>query len=101
MSLRQAINAKCKECIYDPRDRGTCAQQIACCTVKSCPLYPVRPITTNEIPSELIRGWNIDPLELDEKVRGLVVPRLNYPVEPQNGALLGSETILIGGDNEK
>jgi len=101
MSLRQAINAKCKECIYDPRDRGTCAQQIACCTVKSCALHPVRPITTNEIPSELIRGWNIDPLELDEKAKRLVVPNLNYPVETENGALLGSETILVEGDNEK
>ena len=49
----------------------------------------------------MCKSCTYDPLELDEKVRGLVVPRLNYPVEPQNGVLLGSETILIGGDNEK
>ena len=29
MSLRKAINAKCKQCVYDPMDVGTAAQQIA------------------------------------------------------------------------
>jgi hypothetical protein len=29
LSLRKAINAKCKQCIYDPMDVGIAAQQIA------------------------------------------------------------------------
>lgn len=44
MSLRAAINAKCRECIYDPLSGGgTWRQQVAACTSRSCPLYPVRP----------------------------------------------------------
>ena len=29
MSLRKAINAKCKQCVYDPMDVGIAAQKIA------------------------------------------------------------------------
>ena len=43
MSLRQAINAKCKECIYDPHSSGTWRNQVSECTSKNCPLYPLRP----------------------------------------------------------
>lgn len=44
MSLRAAINAKCKECIYDPiAGKGTWRQQVEACTAPACPLYPVRP----------------------------------------------------------
>jgi hypothetical protein len=43
MSLRKAINAMCRECIYDPLAGGTAAKQIECFTITTCPLYPVRP----------------------------------------------------------
>ena len=43
MSLRKAINAKCKECIYDKLGEGTWRQQVEKCSSPSCPLYPVRP----------------------------------------------------------
>jgi len=44
MSLRAAINAKCKECIYDPiAGKGTWRQQVEACTAPTCPLYSVRP----------------------------------------------------------
>lgn len=44
MSLRAAINAKCKECIYDPiGGRGNWRQQVEACTAPACPLFPVRP----------------------------------------------------------
>ena len=46
-SLRAAINAKCKQCIYDPESgMGAWRQQVAACTVTRCPLWPVRPLTT-------------------------------------------------------
>ena len=49
MSLRAAINAKCKECIYDPiAGRGTWRQQVEACTSYRCPLYPVRPVSESE-----------------------------------------------------
>ncbi len=44
MSLRKAINDKCKDCIYDPKcGGGTWRQQVSDCAIKSCPLWPVRP----------------------------------------------------------
>ncbi|MDA0822363.1 MAG: hypothetical protein O3C28_08060, partial [Proteobacteria bacterium] len=42
-SLRKAINAYCRWCIYDPLDKGTCARQIAECTSTACPLWEARP----------------------------------------------------------
>ena len=44
MSLRNAINAHCRDCIYDPLSGGgTWREQIAQCSVISCALWPVRP----------------------------------------------------------
>ena len=44
MSLRAAINAMCKSCIYDAvGGRGTWRQQVEACTAPHCPLYAVRP----------------------------------------------------------
>lgn len=43
-SLRDAINAKCKDCIYDPLSgQGAWREQVTACTATGCPLYPVRP----------------------------------------------------------
>lgn len=44
MSLRAAVNAKCKDCIYDPLAGGTWRAQVAACTCKGCPLWPHRPM---------------------------------------------------------
>ena len=43
MSLRKAINEKCKDCIYDKLGEGNWRQQVTACTCTTCPLYPVRP----------------------------------------------------------
>ena len=45
VSLRKAINDKCKECIHDPLDSGTWLKQVELCTMTDCPLYPARPLT--------------------------------------------------------
>jgi hypothetical protein len=44
--MRQAINAKCKECIYDPAGlgNGTWRQQVKACTATACALYELRPM---------------------------------------------------------
>ena len=45
VSLRKSINAKCKDCIYDPSSGGgTWRQQVAKCSATSCPLWAVRPL---------------------------------------------------------
>jgi len=43
MSLRNAINAKCRECVHDDAAPGTWREQVAQCSVPRCSLWPVRP----------------------------------------------------------
>jgi len=51
MSLRQAINNKCRECIYCPlTGAGSWRQQVENCTSVSRPLFSVRPKSTGYIP---------------------------------------------------
>lgn len=42
-SLRAAVNAQCRDCVYDPSQPGSWLDQVANCCGYSCPLYPVRP----------------------------------------------------------
>jgi hypothetical protein len=44
MSLRKAVNDKCKECIYDPKSQGRWRKQVEDCTSRLCPLYHERPV---------------------------------------------------------
>jgi hypothetical protein len=47
MSLRKAINAKCKACLYDQvGGTGSWRKQVANCTSFTCALYSVRPTPT-------------------------------------------------------
>jgi len=48
MSLRRAINDKCRDCIYDPLAGGTWRKQVEECKCTRCPLWPVRPKTTKK-----------------------------------------------------
>ena len=43
MSLRNAINMKCKDCIYDPEVDGGWIQQVSQCDLSACPLWEHRP----------------------------------------------------------
>jgi hypothetical protein len=43
MSMRAAINAKCRDCIYDTCAPGNWRQQVQKCAVTSCPLHAYRP----------------------------------------------------------
>lgn len=58
LSLRGAINSYCRDCVYDPLDKGagTWRQQTESCSVTKCALYPVRPISkprkVSNLPSE-------------------------------------------------
>ena len=79
MSLRKAIDAMCKDCTYDDQDKGTWRQQVAACTLKTCPLHPVRPvdekyngIDTTYLTMELLDHWQIKPEDLDERARSIL-----------------------------
>jgi len=72
-SLRKAINAMCKDCTYDELDKGTWRQQVAACTIKICPLHPVRPVDKRTlIPLDLLNHWQIKPEDLDDRARKLI-----------------------------
>jgi hypothetical protein len=43
LGLRAAIDAKCRDCIYDPVAPGTWREQVAQCSAIGCRLWPVRP----------------------------------------------------------
>ena len=59
MSFRAAINAKCKECIYDPIGGvGNWRQQVEACTSRTCPLYSVRPTSK---ANQVVSGANSAP----------------------------------------
>lgn len=45
LSLRKAINAKCRDCIYDPQGVGNWRQQVTGCSSPACPLFLVRPLS--------------------------------------------------------
>ena len=45
ISPRDAIKAKCKDCIHDPLAGGTWIQQVEACTFQECSLYPFRPVS--------------------------------------------------------
>ena len=44
MTRQEAIDAKCKECIYDPDEDGTWRQQVKACAIDTCALHPYRPM---------------------------------------------------------
>ena len=54
-SLRSAVNNCCKDCIYDPMDKGAgnWRQQVTNCTVVKCKLYEVRPFSKPRKAGEL------------------------------------------------
>ena len=67
-SLRKAIDAMCKECIYDEHSGlGNWRQQVTACPATRCPLHEVRPLskpkkesTGNPMPESLRRYYEND-----------------------------------------
>lgn len=61
MSRARAINAFCKQCIYDPvGGTGNWRQQVEACTVTRCPLYAYRPVSRpkedDPVPIQGVQG---------------------------------------------
>lgn len=55
-SLRSAINAKCRSCIYDPDAPGRWREQVAACCSSNCALHSIRPV-----PRSCMDGGRINP----------------------------------------
>lgn len=63
VSLRHAINQRCRDCIVDPLSRGSWREQVAACTSGNCALHAVRPV-----PRSCIVNGQMCPAEI-AKVR--------------------------------
>ena len=50
--LKDAIKAKCADCIYDPLAGGSCLAQITACTDMACPIWPHRPGAESIMPAD-------------------------------------------------
>lgn len=69
MSLRNAVNAKCRECTYDTKAPGTWREQVAQCAVVGCGLWSVRPVPSGgpfadppRDPARVTRAWLVGPI---------------------------------------
>ena len=49
---QRAIDAKCKDCNYDPYSKGSWRYQIETCESNDCPLHPFRPLTIKSYSSD-------------------------------------------------
>ena len=72
-SLRKCIDENCKACIYDPKAAGTWRQQVTLCSVTSCRLYPVRPVTKAPIPESVLKYYGVNGSRI--AVCGSIRPR--------------------------
>ena len=52
MTRQQAINEKCRECIYDEFADGTWRMQVEVCELTACALYPYRPVSRSKASCE-------------------------------------------------
>ena len=60
MSLRNAINQHCKNCIHDEIAAGTWRQQVTLCSVFLCHLHDVRPKAKGSIPLSVLRWYGLE-----------------------------------------
>lgn len=92
MSLRTAINAKCKDCIYDPLAGGTWRQQVDRCTSPECGLFDVRPRSSS--------AKRVDLLVSDStRQNGQNGPNSSLESENPSGATPGLSEVTHAGSN--
>lgn len=70
MSLRKAIDQKCKDCTYDSAAPGTWRQQVFFCSTKTCPLWTHRARPISPIPESTLRWYRIDLAESQALAEG-------------------------------
>jgi hypothetical protein len=59
-SLRKAINAHCRSCVYDSQAAGSWRAQVTLCPCTGCELYGVRP-TTDAIADSVYEYYGEEP----------------------------------------
>jgi hypothetical protein len=82
MSLRAAINAMCKSCIYDPGSgNGGWREQVSACSSSNCPLHLVR-------PQSAAKSAQRAPISLFDGQRRLAATPKGE-IAPKNGQIAG------------
>ncbi len=69
-SLKKCIEAKCKDCTYDHKAPGSWRDQVEQCTVRSCALWEVRPVTVITLNARRKTAGGTD-VDIDALVAGL------------------------------
>jgi hypothetical protein len=62
-SLRKAINDCCNSCVVDPANAGNWRQQVTMCSCHDCSLYPVRPVSSSDIPESVLIEYGVPEWE--------------------------------------
>ena len=67
-SLRSAINAMCKSCLYDPGNgNGPWREQVEGCSSSNCALHSVRPLPVRaKKPAKDARPLHLGPVAANE-----------------------------------
>jgi hypothetical protein len=65
LSLRSAINKKCRSCVFDKANAGSWLTQVTLCSCKSCPLYEVRPVTKSPISKGTLQAYGVSGVEFE------------------------------------
>ena len=80
LSLRAAINAMCKSCLYDPGNgNGAWRAQIEACSSSNCALHPVRPLPVKAKKSnEDARAAPLGPVGANEGLNALSAPIVGH-----------------------
>ena len=67
-SLRAAVNAMCKSCLYDPGNgNGAWREQVQGCSSSNCSLHPVRPLPVKATKSaQDAHGGALAPLAAND-----------------------------------
>ena len=76
LSMRDAINAMCKGCIYDEIVPGTWREQVTACTSPNCPLFELRPLCGQVADGLWTRAELVADLDRRQanKERGFALP---------------------------
>lgn len=95
MSLRRAINAKCRECIVDELASGSAAVQVELCACFTCPLWPVRPVRAVRVP------YSAPVCEEQGIGEAMAAFRLAHPYErPPEGLYVANSGSYGAGEGE-
>jgi hypothetical protein len=83
-SLRAAINAMCKSCLYDPgNSNGAWREQVRSCSSTNCALHSVRPLPVKAKKP----GKDAQPVPLDAVAANEGADALSAPIVGHNDVM--------------